>query len=114
MVLPPERLHWVTSQPASVVSQNPLVDGVHKFLGTGIVGDITLADLLRKELVRNDDEKVAVLYDEIRAGLDHEWGRSREWTTVDLRSSLRTINARLASRIFVGLPLCMYLMLYKI
>jgi len=95
------------TQPESVISTDAQANDVHRWMGTGLDGDNTAPDILRRKLARDLDDKIEVLDDEILASLEDLWGAdTQKWRTIDLKSDLRRLNARVANRVLVGLPAC--------
>ncbi|KAM3081633.1 hypothetical protein ACMFMG_005087 [Clarireedia jacksonii] len=78
------------------------------FLGryTGIGNDSPVViKTVRTDLTRHVASTLGALQDEMRYGLDKEFGPCEDWTSVNLYSKLLRIMALLGGRVFVGRPL---------
>jgi hypothetical protein len=106
VVLPMSSLDEVRNLPENKVS---FVKEVYRmFLGryTGIGHDSpALIKAVKGDLTRHIASTLKALQDEMRYGLDKEFGLCEDWTSVNLYSKLLRIVALLSGRVFVGRPL---------
>jgi hypothetical protein len=106
VILPYSSFDEVRNLPENKVSFTKEI--YRMFIGryTGIGHDSPiLIKTVKVDLTRHIASTLTALQDEMRYGLDKEFGPCEDWTSVNLYSKLLRIVALLSGRVFVGRPL---------
>ncbi len=84
----------------------------YAFLNPQLVGDHTVYNVLRRDMMKHLKTLVPVMDDEISAALDDVWGFGTDWRPVSLFDTMREVVLRVSTRVFIGEPLCTMPSLY--
>ncbi|KAK6080558.1 cytochrome P450 [Seiridium cupressi] len=112
IILPPSMLHWLVSQPESVLSaKHAQLDALNittTFLRPEIGEEPHHEPLVRRELTAHLDAVEASMWDEVGAALAEVWGKEggEGWRKVNLDKTVRHVVARASNRVFIGRELC--------
>jgi hypothetical protein len=116
VVLPPSSIRWIITQPELAMSPTPIHDEItqvrYAFLNPQLVGDHTVYNVLRRDMMKHLKTLVPVMDDAISAALDDVWGFGTDWRPVSLFDTMREVVLRVSTRVFIGEPLCTMPSLY--
>jgi len=118
VLVPVSQVKWIVDQAEHVLNANEMQREVLQTDYTLL--DSTLARnpihelVVRRDLTRYLGALIPDIEDELKVGVDELWGKDTEkWTDVVVFSTMMKIVARTSNRLFVGLPLCMYLLWWQ-
>ena len=110
VVLPPSDIHWIITQPDTVLSaresHRDALQSDWTFLNQNIVQNPIHEHVIRQNMVRSLNDFTDPVMDELRQCFEDYWGDSTEWHEVTIWDSMLKFFSRTSNRMFVGLPMC--------
>lgn len=119
VLLPPASTEWIINQPDDVLNVKEAhieaLQSDYTFTDPAVVRQPYHEHVIKTDLTRQLGNLTMELVDELATGLDEIWGLDADqWKSVVVFKDMMAIIARTSNRIFVGLPLCEFLLLQPI
>lgn len=115
VIIPPAHLRHILSKPEGEIDaygpQNETIQAPYTIRDEDIWINNYHFDIVRKQLTKNLPFLADEIAEELAFAFEHYWGSDGDWKNVPAWDSLLQIISRASNRVFIGVPLCKYILL---